>query len=903
MSEYSSLKATINASVKTNGNQEITGSIMNSVLNAMVNSLGAGYQFMGVATPTNPGSTQTPDYKCFYIATTPGKYTNLGGLVVADGEVALLKYGTSWTKEVTGIASADKLNQLGQKVDYLSTQGDILFNKAFDTSGGIVDASGKAISPYIDVSANRKVYVFSGVSAIFIGYGADKSFVDYYSVGASGIERTLPNTVYFIRITFLMSASDSVYVSENSSMGEIIWRPEITWAKRVSDLENDNLSIHSDILSLQEGINKLDKRVDLSPNFKVFNYYDNSAETETSDALSTVKIPIPSWATYFLQTGKPKANYGDLGFNFYDNNDVLIASVRYSTSGITRYLSDDRCGIGFAIPANSAFVRLYSNRSNVLFSDMTAEFYSSQDDVEPSTDLLFHKYGVAHLKELDPLDEQLGITKEVIDTNLTKENYYNYKEEQTPSTQPDGISTVKIPIPSWATYVIVGNTTNYSYIKYYCYNQSGNLIAEKRYNGEGVSRHDYWDVANGYYYYLGSEIPNGTAYIRIGYISTGMFLLATACVKFYKSSSDVPVNYGYNTNPYRTYQERNLPQLKEYTKTNNWYYWKELPDYYFPYLSNKAAEIESYLKTCASNCDVFFFITDTHFDFSRTWNNQLNACQSFAMMAYLRKYLRIDTILHGGELFNLPPCGNFMEDYKQVIGTNQVYLALGNHEFISLQDQNVVNYFTRMLSNGMIYGDENKMWGYVDNPTRKSRYIVLSPFGPSPDGTSPYVMDKLNDDNQYNWFVNTALDIPAGYTAVIISHLLYTLSGYAGSSLILPTPSERYVNAIDNYSGVGKIACVLMGHTHSDRMHIGPTGIPYIISQTDRFYTPGGDHEDIGVTRTRGTITEQHFEVVVINKVAKEIKLFAIGSNSLNGMDDNIGTEVTVRTLSNLTNI
>ena len=110
MSEYSSLKATINANVKTNGNQEITGSIMNSVLNAMVNSMGVGYQFIGVATPTNPVSAQTPDYKCFYIATTPGTYTNLGGLVVADGEVAILKWDTAWTKEVTGIASADILN-------------------------------------------------------------------------------------------------------------------------------------------------------------------------------------------------------------------------------------------------------------------------------------------------------------------------------------------------------------------------------------------------------------------------------------------------------------------------------------------------------------------------------------------------------------------------------------------------------------------------------------------------------------------------------------------------------------------------------------------------------------------------------------------------------------------------
>ena len=117
MSNYNSLKTSINSNIKTNGNQEITGSVLNSVLNFIVDSLGAGYQFIGVATPTNPGSAQTPDYRCFYIATTPGTYTNLGGLVVADGEVAILKYDTSWRKGVTGIASADKLNQLGQEIN------------------------------------------------------------------------------------------------------------------------------------------------------------------------------------------------------------------------------------------------------------------------------------------------------------------------------------------------------------------------------------------------------------------------------------------------------------------------------------------------------------------------------------------------------------------------------------------------------------------------------------------------------------------------------------------------------------------------------------------------------------------------------------------------------------------
>lgn len=146
MSNYSSLKATINANIKANNNHEITGAITNSVLNAMVNSLGAGYQFMGVATPTNPGSAQTPDYKCFYLATTPGTYTNLGGLVVADGEVAILKYDTSWTKEVTGIATAAQLNQLGQKVSGINTEenhdGKFIVADENNRAAMIVDENG-----------------------------------------------------------------------------------------------------------------------------------------------------------------------------------------------------------------------------------------------------------------------------------------------------------------------------------------------------------------------------------------------------------------------------------------------------------------------------------------------------------------------------------------------------------------------------------------------------------------------------------------------------------------------------------------------------------------------------------------------------------------------------------------
>ena len=95
MANYSTLKAAIQQVIKANGNNEITGNLLQHSLLAMINSLGAGYQFVGGATPaTNPG---TPDNNVFYLATENGTYTNFGGIVVSD-EIALLAWNGSWSK-------------------------------------------------------------------------------------------------------------------------------------------------------------------------------------------------------------------------------------------------------------------------------------------------------------------------------------------------------------------------------------------------------------------------------------------------------------------------------------------------------------------------------------------------------------------------------------------------------------------------------------------------------------------------------------------------------------------------------------------------------------------------------------------------------------------------------------
>ena len=121
MSNYNSLKTTIDANIKQNGNQEITGQILNSVLNQMVTTLGAGYQFAGVATldpATDPG---TPDAKVFYIANGKGIYTNFGGVNVTEDDVVVLYWDSSWHKVSTGIASQAKLSELNKELMQIET--------------------------------------------------------------------------------------------------------------------------------------------------------------------------------------------------------------------------------------------------------------------------------------------------------------------------------------------------------------------------------------------------------------------------------------------------------------------------------------------------------------------------------------------------------------------------------------------------------------------------------------------------------------------------------------------------------------------------------------------------------------------------------------------------------------
>ena len=96
MANWTILKEAIASVIKTNGNQEITGQLLQNALNNIITNVGENATFAGIATPTtNPG---TPDGPVFYIATTAGSYSNFGSLEVSEG-IAILQWNNgTWTE-------------------------------------------------------------------------------------------------------------------------------------------------------------------------------------------------------------------------------------------------------------------------------------------------------------------------------------------------------------------------------------------------------------------------------------------------------------------------------------------------------------------------------------------------------------------------------------------------------------------------------------------------------------------------------------------------------------------------------------------------------------------------------------------------------------------------------------
>lgn len=285
MGNYEELKIAVQTVIKQNGNEEITGQVMQNTLLNIISTIGANATFAGIATPnTAPG---TPDQNVFYLAGTPGTYSNFGGYVLTEGLVMFENSTGAFTAVNLGVNSDDvKKKFLADKsiIGMVNIDDNHLFN--IPTTGGkdgeyIVDPDNDYDSGWIVIPEYGGKMSVSGATIRRVTFFNDvlpsgSAFIS--SVSSDFTNITIPDYAKLALVTLLRSANPEGYKNLIVTQpGGAVKRMELDAAQETN---NNN------ILLLKERLYKnrsFSGKVDIDANMLVnivsgnINYIPNTA--------------------------------------------------------------------------------------------------------------------------------------------------------------------------------------------------------------------------------------------------------------------------------------------------------------------------------------------------------------------------------------------------------------------------------------------------------------------------------------------------------------------------------------------------------------------------------------------------------------------------------------------------
>lgn len=376
--QYAVLKAAIEAVIKTNGNNEITGALMQQSLLAMITSLGAYYDFVDVATPsTNPG---TPDQNVMYFAATAGTYTNFGGIVVNDGEFCALCWNGSWIKKTTGAATATELAQLEKQVNggpedvtpttqsgfYYSVSANMAVNATANAGSkytgttsagsGIIPTNGVDVSGYIGKTIRTKVTNRSGSSercTIIIDAGGKAvAYVSElnYVLDDDGAHADLvipEGAKYYFWSGIYDIVSVQILDAESGLRGDIV------------NIQQDIQSIDGRVQTAEEEINGIKEKTDkividnkvssnlLDPSKIIQGYYVGGEHYGGDSYVESDYIPVVPGTTYKVMCTSWGSTYYWRFVAFFNEQKEWISGQDLTSTGID-----------FSVPVGASFAKV-----------------------------------------------------------------------------------------------------------------------------------------------------------------------------------------------------------------------------------------------------------------------------------------------------------------------------------------------------------------------------------------------------------------------------------------------------------------------------------------------------------------------------------------------------------------
>lgn len=215
MGNYEQLKQAVSDVIKTNGNKEITGAILQNSLLSIISTIGKNSTFAGIALPTtNPG---TPDQNVFYIASKDGIYSNFNQIAINNEVVVLINKSGNWKKVSTGIATKYKLDELEKAIKQIRNTGYVVCSDSEDTQSREVVLD--------DFTLNKNVRIIikmnykAGVNNITLKISETSSLALFYNGKRAGINNTW-NDGQLLDVIFDGSSYQSTNFSEEAIYNE-----------------------------------------------------------------------------------------------------------------------------------------------------------------------------------------------------------------------------------------------------------------------------------------------------------------------------------------------------------------------------------------------------------------------------------------------------------------------------------------------------------------------------------------------------------------------------------------------------------------------------------------------------------------------------------------------------------
>lgn len=337
MGNYEQLKRAVSKVIKTNGNQEITGAILQNVLKSIVSVIGENATFAGIAIPgTNPG---TPDANVFYLTTTDGIYVNFGNIQVNPNELAIIYTDNSiWRVYRLNVLTNKSINVYPDWFDFQNSVVNATNTLFFEKVGGLNIAG-------FDKSLRLGLFHFIKGHSSYgnrIGFAWEKDQVWQKGVGLANVNFNAPflyeidGKQYYITIDVSqVPDSETIYISDGGT-GEI--------KLKINDRYTNFSEYSTDISGLKTDISGLKTDIYGNSALNFLKNPDDNYKKEEREIISAIKnigfYDVPEAIknddifvrTFAAQTETKGGSYGQLVYFankriYNETNNWGIASI------------------------------------------------------------------------------------------------------------------------------------------------------------------------------------------------------------------------------------------------------------------------------------------------------------------------------------------------------------------------------------------------------------------------------------------------------------------------------------------------------------------------------------------------------------------------------------------------